>query len=113
VLPERADDVEAVGHEAAEFATIAGHAGYVAGRHTDGSLTESDTDVRLPTDGRYTAYVPRCECGWTGPPFSTSHTGYAACARLWRTKHLQLFLQAREPRGGRWTPTVIQGRFLP
>lgn len=115
MLPYRADDVDPVAEGAAGGAGAAiGHAGYVAGRHGDGRLTDGDTDVRAHLDGRYIAFVPRCECGWTGPPFSTTPSGYAACCRLWRTKHLELFLQAREPRGGRaWTPTVIHGRFLP
>lgn len=90
-----------------------GHEGYVAGRQTDGGLSDISTDVRVNGDGRYVAYVPRCECGWTGPPFSTSLRGYAACGRLWRNKHLESFLRAREPRcsrpGATWIPRVIHG----
>lgn len=113
VLPYRADDVDPADNETAE-AAVEGHTCYVAGRYPDARLTDSGIDVRSHLDGRYIAYVPRCECGWTGPPFSVTPIGYTACCRLWRTKHLELFLQAREPRGGRpWTPTVIHGRFLP
>ena len=88
-----------------------GHEGYVAGRQADGCLTDVRTDVRVYLDGRYAAYVPRCECGWTGPPFSTTPRGYAACEQLWRDKHLAPFLRAREPRCRQsslsWTPRVI------
>jgi hypothetical protein len=94
-----------------------GHEGYVAGRQTDGYLTDVWTDVRVHLDGRYAAYVPRCECGWTGPPFSTTPSGYAACAQLWRDKHLEAFLRAREPRCAQpsigWTPRVIHGDSAP
>ncbi|MGH3599744.1 MAG: hypothetical protein ACRDQH_05600 [Pseudonocardiaceae bacterium] len=89
------------------------HEGYVAGRKADGDLTDMSIDVRVHLDGRYVAYVPRCECGWTGPPFSTTPNGFAACEQLWRVKHLEPFLRAREPNYGRptvsWTPTVIHG----
>jgi len=91
----------------------AGHEGYVAGRQSDGGLSDIWTDVRANAEGRYLAYVPRCECGWTGPPFSTTLRGYAACERLWRSKHLESFLRAREPRCSRprttWIPRVIHG----
>jgi hypothetical protein len=96
----------------AEEAT-GGHEGYVAGRQVDGHLTDIWTDVRVHLDGRYAAYVPRCECGWTGPLFSATPSGYAACEQLWRDKHLESFLRAREPRRSRaaaaWTPKVIHG----
>lgn len=85
------------------------HQCLVAGRQADGRLT----DVWSGVDNRYLAYIPRCECGWTGPPFSCTPGGYAACERLWRDKHLQSFLRAREPRYRRpsttWSPRVIQG----
>ena len=74
-----------------------GHEGYVAGLQPGGDLTGLSIDVRVHLDGRYVAYVPRCECGWTGPPFSTTPSGFAACEQLWRAKHLQLFLRARGP----------------
>lgn len=113
MLSDRADDVDLEGAEAVEpHPDMAGHAGYVVGRHVDGRLTDGRTDVRLHRDGRYTDYVPRCECGWTGPPFSATTSGFAACVRLWRTQHLELFLRARDPRSGRWQPTVIHGRIL-
>src|SRR5262245_40348774 len=88
-----------------------GHKGYVAGRRADGGLTDIWTDVRVHLDGRYAAYVPRCACGWTGPPFSTTPSGYAACEQLWRDRHLALFLRTREPHSASpaigWTPRVI------
>ena len=88
----------------------------VAGRRADGRLTEAWSDARTRSDGRFVAYVPRCDCGWTGPPFSFTPSGYAACQRLWRDKHLESFLRAREPRTGRgragWAPKVIDGGAL-
>lgn len=96
---------------------IGEHEGYVAGRQADGYLTSISTDVRVHLDDHYVAYVPRCECGWTGPTFSTTPSGFAACERLWREKHLEPFLRAREPRYGRpairWTPRVILGALAP
>ncbi|MGH3670497.1 MAG: hypothetical protein ACRDSH_07655 [Pseudonocardiaceae bacterium] len=60
----------------------------------DGALTNLWNDIRAHLDGCFVDYVPRCECGWTGPPFSNTPDGYAACEQLWRDKHLQLFLHA-------------------
>jgi len=88
------------------------HQCLVAGRQADGRLIDW-RDVRPHVDGRYVAYVPHCECGWTGPPFSCTPGGYAACEQLWRDKHLQPFLRAREPHYGRpsptWQPRIIHG----
>ncbi|HKR52160.1 MAG TPA: hypothetical protein VJT72_21780 [Pseudonocardiaceae bacterium] len=85
------------------------HQCLVAGQQADGKLT----DVWSGVDNRYLAYIPRCECGWTGPPFSCTPGGYAACERLWRDKHLQSFLRARESHyrlaSPTWSPRVIQG----
>lgn len=93
------------------------HEGFVAGELPDRSLTDIWTMVGAAPDGRYTALVPRCECGWRGPPYSVTPAGYAACARLWRTHHLVPFLRAREPGNGRpsstWRPQVIEGGFVP
>jgi len=72
-----------------------GHHCVVAGRRVDGALTDLWGEVSACPDGRYVAYVPRCECGWTGPSFSNTPAGYAACQQLWRYKHLQPFLRAR------------------
>ena len=66
----------------------------VAGLKTDGALADVWSDAQAYLDGCYVAYVPRCGCGWTGPPFSTAPSGYAACEKLWRDKHLQPFLPA-------------------
>lgn len=88
------------------------HEGYVAGRQVNGYLTSISTDVRVHLDDRYVAYVPRCQCGWTGPTFSTTPTGFDACQRLWREKHLESFLRARGRQygpPGNWTPRVIRG----
>lgn len=89
------------------------HEGYVAGRMIDGRLTGMSIDVRVHLDGRYVAYVPRCRCGWTGPTFSTTPSGFAACELLWRDRHVAAFHRAREPHYGRpsvgWKPRVIHG----
>ena len=96
------------------------HEGYVAGRQANGYLTSSATDVRIHLDGRYVAYVPRCRCGWTGPTFSTTPSGFAACQWLWREKHLEPFLRAHgrhyygpSSAGAGWTPRVIHGALTP
>lgn len=69
--------------------------------------------MRAHLHGRFVAYVPRCGCGWTGPPFSCTPGGYAACEQLWRDKHLQPFLRAREPQDHKpstaWSPRIIHG----
>ena len=70
------------------------HCCVIAGRKTDGALVDVWSDTGAYLDGCYVAYVPRCECGWTGPPFSATPAGYAACEQLWRDKHLLPFLRA-------------------
>ncbi len=93
------------------------HEGFVAGVLPDRSLTDIWTMVGAVPDERYIALVPRCECGWRGPPFSVTPAGYAACERLWRTRHLAPLLRAREQDNGRpsrsWRPQVIEGGFVP
>ena len=74
-----------------------GHHCVVAGRRPDGALTDVWSDAPAYLDGCYVAYVPRCECGWTGPPFSTTPSGYAACEQLWWDKHLLPFVRAANP----------------
>lgn len=69
----------------------------VAGRKRNGALADVWSDAQAYLDGCYVAYVPRCDCGWTGPPFSATQSGYAACEQLWRDKHLQPFLCAANP----------------
>ncbi len=104
MLLHRAGDV----HESTDE-----HRCLILGRQPDGRLIGIWSDARAHPDGRFVAYVPRCECGWTGPPFSCTPGGYAACEQLWRDKHLQPFLRAREPHYGRpsttWSPRVIHG----
>jgi hypothetical protein len=68
-----------VGDDSAEHHCV------VAGLRTDGALTDVWSDASAYLDGLYVAYVPRCECGWTGPPFSTTPSGYAACEQLCET----------------------------
>jgi hypothetical protein len=73
------------------------HRCVVAGQRADGTLADLWGDMPARLEGHYVAYVPRCACGWTGPPFSNTPGGYAACQQLWRDKHLQSFLRARIP----------------
>jgi len=93
------------------------HEGFVAGELPDRSLTDIWTVVGAAPIGRYTALVPRCECGWRGPAFSVTPAGYAACERLWRIAHLVPFLRARQADYARsslaWRPQVIEGGFVP
>jgi hypothetical protein len=69
--------------------SINGHQCLVAGLQADGRLIDW-SDVRMRVDGRYVAYE-----------------------QLWRDKHLQSYLRAREPHYGRpstsWQPKVIHG----
>jgi hypothetical protein len=86
------------------------HHCFVAGRKRDGALADVWSDAQAYLDGYYVAYVPRCDCGWTGPPFSATPSGYAACEQLWRDKHLQPFLCAANPaRTRRGLAVEIQG----
>ncbi len=91
------------------------HQCVVVGRKADGGLTDMWSDVRAHVDCGYVSYVPRCECGWTGPPFTCTPRGYAACEQLWRDKHLELFLRAQAPRARAslttWAPGVIHCGF--
>jgi hypothetical protein len=101
-------------HRAGDIGEDTGeHLCVVVGLRAQGRLTDIWGDLLTRPDGCYVAYVPRCECGWTGPPFSNTPGGYAACEQLWRDKHLASFLRAREPHYGRpsgtWMPRVIHG----
>ncbi|MCA1671504.1 MAG: hypothetical protein LC799_04650 [Actinobacteria bacterium] len=93
------------------------HEGFIAGEFPARSLTDIWTVVVLASAGRYTALVPRCECGWRGPRFAVTPAGYVACEQPWRTHHLVPFLRARPPDHGRrfvaWRPHVIEGGFVP
>lgn len=93
------------------------HEGFVAGERPDRTLTDIWNPVGSAPDPAYSALVPRCECGWRGPPFSVTPAGYAACEQLWRSHHLAPFLKARQPNYGRpspaWRPHIIEGGFVP
>lgn len=65
------------------------HQGYVSGQRVNGTLA---TVIGPHDHSRFVAYIPRCECGWTGPCFSPTLTGYAACQHLWEEQHLRLFV---------------------
>jgi hypothetical protein len=91
-----------------------GHEGYVSGQHADGTHTTIWTVVKPQDDNHFIAYIPRCECGWTGPSFSPTPAGYAACEHLWQEQHLRLFLAHRTVPKARWPSTpVIDGTFVP
>ncbi|NMH98357.1 hypothetical protein [Pseudonocardia acidicola] len=65
------------------------HEGYVAGRRPDGSLTGIWTDVR--TAGvAVIAYVPACECGWSGDDQPVTPAGHDAAQRRWLTDHFRV-----------------------
>jgi len=90
------------------------HEGYVAGRRADGTLTDIWTDIEGHTLGSYTAYVPRCECGWVGTSCSPTAGGYRAAEQAWWDGHLRAFLADRPPRGASTIPpTVVHGGFVP
>lgn len=87
------------------FGDLDEHQCVVAGRKPDGGLTDIWSVLRPQLDCGYVSYVPRCECGWTGPPFTCTPRGYAACEQLWRDKHLEPFLRAQGPRAlTTWVP---------
>lgn len=87
------------------------HEGYVAVRAVDGSLSSIWADPGLGTG---VAFVPRCECGWTGPDLPLSVDGHAAARQRWYEDHLQPFLLNR-PRGCATAdgPGVIVGHYVP
>lgn len=91
-----------------------GHEGYVSGQHPDGTRTTIWTMINPQDDNHFVAYFPRCECGWTGPSFSPTPAGYAACEHLWQQQHLRLFLADRPPRKTcLWSARVVDGTFVP
>ncbi|MGH4017938.1 MAG: hypothetical protein ACRDT0_01565 [Pseudonocardiaceae bacterium] len=90
------------------------HEGYVAGQHPDGTLTGIWTDVLRCAGGDFTAYLPRCECGWSGPRFPVTAGGYAASQQCWRDEHLMPFLAGRDARAASHTqPAAIRGDLVP
>lgn len=87
------------------------HEGYIAVRGADGSLSSIWAD---PQRDAGIAFVPRCECGWTGPDLPLSAEGHAHARARWYEDHLRPFLNAR-PRGSRTGdgPGVIVGNYVP
>ena len=65
------------------------HAGYVAGRYRDGSVSDSWSDVARCAERTFLAYLPRCECGWTGEAHPCDLVGYGACRDQWLHEHLR------------------------
>jgi hypothetical protein len=87
------------------------HEGYVAVRDADGSLSSIWSD---PEQGSGVAFVPRCECGWTGPDLPLSAEGHAAARHRWYADHLQPFLRNRPRRRAvDEGPGVIVGHYVP
>ncbi len=87
------------------------HEGYVAVRGFDDSLSNIWVD---PMQQPGVAFVPRCECGWTGPDLPPTADGNAAARQRWHQDHLQPLLHTRLP--GRTVadgPGVIIGHYVP
>jgi hypothetical protein len=89
------------------------HEGWVAGRYPDGSLSDIWTDVRACAEPNFTAYLPRCECGWMGTALTATPAGYRAAERQWRTRHLAEVVARRPVRRARPEPACVPGSFVP
>jgi hypothetical protein len=75
------------------------HEGYVAGRYRDGSRSDIWTDVTRCAEYTFIAYLPACECGWTGTDHPASEPGYRHCQREWVIQHFTpaVLPQVRQP----------------
>lgn len=89
------------------------HEGWVAGRYADGSLSDIWSDVRACPSGMFSAYLPRCECGWIGPAVPPTPGGYSAAERQWQARHLAEMVAGRPPRRSLPTPVSVRGSFVP
>jgi hypothetical protein len=88
------------------------HEGYVAGRCRDGSRTDIWTDVTRCGPLTFIAYLPVCECGWTGPDRPFHAPGYRQCQHDWVTQHFapRVLPQVRRPDSGA-APTATGSDF--
>src|ERR1700742_657670 len=93
------------GSDADEFTDE--HEGWVAGRFPDGSLSDIWTDVRSGSTQPFTAYLPRCECGWVGTAVPAAPGGYNCAEWQWRSRHLPEFVAARPARSPLPQPTYV------
>ncbi|MGH3794295.1 MAG: hypothetical protein ACRDSP_05350 [Pseudonocardiaceae bacterium] len=89
------------------------HEGWVAGLLPDGSLSGIWTDVRDGADQTFSAYLPRCECGWVGMTVLATPGGYHAAERQWRAGHLAEVIARRPVRRVLPEPEYVQGSFVP
>lgn len=89
------------------------HEGWVAGRYPDGSFSGIWTDVRSSVGGVFSAYLPCCECGWTGSAVPPTASGYTAAERQWRSGHLVEVVANRPPLRPLPTPADVHGSFVP
>lgn len=99
------------GSDADEFTDE--HEGWVAGRLPGGTLTGIWTDVRSRAERTFSAYLPRCECGWVGTAVPATPGGYNSAARQWRTRHLPEVVAGRPARRPLPEPACVQGSFVP
>ena len=99
------------GSDADEFTDE--HEGWVAGRFRDGSLSDIWTDVRSCAEDAFTAYLPRCECGWMGTDVSATSGGYHAAERQWQSRHLPTVVAARPAPRPLPEPACVLGSFVP
>jgi len=100
------------GSDADEFTDE--HEGWVAGRSADGSLSDIWTDVRSRPEGSFSAYLPRCECGWAGLAVPPTEGGYQAAERQWSSRHLaEVITGARPVSRPLPEPAYVLGSFVP
>lgn len=99
-----------VGPDSDEFTDE--HEGWVAGRSLDGSLSDIWTDVRRCTEQSFSAYLPRCECGWIGIAVPATSGGHNAAERQWR-RHLDHVITGRPERRPLPEPAWVAGSFVP
>jgi hypothetical protein len=76
------------------------HAGYLAGRYPDGTLSDSWTDATRRTPGTFTAFVAVCGCGWRGPARPPTEAGARRSQREWTRQHLLHVVPTRHVRSG-------------
>ncbi len=70
-----------------------GHEGYAARRLPDGTLAGSWT----ATTASFSAYVPKCECGWRGTDHAQTEEGYEEAMDEWDGLHAQPLLAKAVP----------------
>lgn len=89
------------------------HEGWVAGRFPDGSLSDIWTDARGFPARTFSAYLPRCECGWVGPASPVSPAGHRLAVLRWRMCHLAKVIAGRPARRALPEPVCLPGGFVP